>query len=516
MGAAKAASWNGSLLLHRLPTNGKKTRTKLVANMDYREWEFFETEVKSDTYHVVDHGPLLGPVTSFKIRRDDRLKLVLETTSVASQTADASYPAPNAVYRLDGQVRLQGRYTGFAVTAHGVSPGGYNSSYRVNEASSTRVQTSTVQSLHWATDRGSEGRHVIDWVGNLSGSFLWPDSDNVEETDVKTRTLRSPTGDIVIPSTSTSSLHDSSCARLSIGGWDVIIGQLRGERAHIDDSGFVLYLGLPDEETRSRIRGCLSFCLGDYLVYLGSTTFDATWEPVSFLAVAAHALADKARDISGRPPAPLGLNYQREVNATLLSRMASGLFGIYEAYDLRNAFWNYWHGLAAPVHMVAAHFGAAIEALQKAHFANSGGSTHNRIVASDDAWKALLTQIDRCIQDFDVPAAEKQMLRNKASNLNSAPQAVVADRFFASVGLQLSALEKDVWINRNRAAHGGSVTDVRAIQTIRENKVLMMLMSRVLLSIGQASDLYYDYYTLDRPTRQLCQPVPDDRPPRVR
>lgn len=156
-------------------------------------------------------------------------------------------------------------------------PGGYTSSYRVNEGSSKTVQTSTIQSLHWATDRDSEGRYVIDWIGNLSGSFLWPDSDNVEETDVKTRTLRSPSGNIIIPSKSTSSLHDQSCTRLSIGGWDVIIGRLRGERAQLDDSGFVLYLDLPDEETRSRIRGCLSFCLGDYLVYLGSTTFDATW-----------------------------------------------------------------------------------------------------------------------------------------------------------------------------------------------------------------------------------------------
>lgn len=103
------------------PDEWQKTRTKLVANMDQREWEFFETEVKSDTYHIVDHGPLLGPVTSFKIRRDDRLELVLETASVTSQSADASYPAPNAVNRLDDQVRFQGRYTGFPVTAHGIS-----------------------------------------------------------------------------------------------------------------------------------------------------------------------------------------------------------------------------------------------------------------------------------------------------------------------------------------------------------------------------------------------------------
>jgi hypothetical protein len=44
----------------------------------------------------------------------------------------------------------------------------------------------------------------------------------------------------------------------------------------------------------------------------------------------------------------------------------------------------------------------------------------------------------------------------------------------------------------------------------------MMLMNRILLSISGASDLYYDYYTLNRPTRRLSEPVPDDRPPHAR
>ncbi|CAJ0792947.1 hypothetical protein LMG7141_02730 [Ralstonia condita] len=487
--------------------------------MDYQEWEFFETEVKSDVYTVVDHGPLHGPVTSFVVKRDNRLNLVLESTSAANSPARGCEPVANAVRRPDGQVHCQSRYTDSTVTARGITPRGYSLTFPVaataDAAAGTRVQTSLIESLDWESSHSGEASCVMDWIENLSGSFLWPDSDNVEETDAKSRTLRSASGDIVIPLTTTSSKHSNSCARLSIGGWDVIIGESRAKPEHIKNPGFILYLGLPTEEIRSRIRGCLSYCLGDYFVYLGSTTFDAEWKPVSFRAVAAHALVENAHDISGRPPAPLGLRYDRDVNAALLSRMASGLFAAYEAYNLRTAFWNYWHAAAAPVHMVAAHFGAAIEALQRAYFSNTAVEAHTRIVA-EEAWRGLYAQIDRCIQDSALSSEQKRMLGNKAQHLNSAPQAVLADRFFTAIGLEISALEKDVWMNRNRAAHGGGITEERGIQTVRENKVLMMLMNRILLSISGASDLYYDYYTLNRPTRRLLEPVPDDRPPRAR
>ncbi|TPQ31368.1 hypothetical protein [Cupriavidus pinatubonensis] len=489
--------------------------------MDYQEWEFFEAEIRSDVYTVVDQGPLHGPVASFVIKRDNRLNLVLESTSTVNSLPSEREPVANAVYRPDGQVHCQSRYTGTTVTARGVSPRGYSVSLPMvataDAAAATMVQTSMIESLHWANSHSGEALYVMDWIENLSGSFIWPDSDNVDELDVKSRTLRSLSGeDIVIPSTTTSSKHSRSCARLSIGGWDIVIGESRAKPEHIKNPGFILYLGLPDEETRSRIRGCLSFFLGDYFVYLGSTTFDAKWEAVSFCAVAAHALVEDAHDISGRPPAPLGLKYEHEVNAALLSSMASGLFAAYEAYNLRTAFWNYWHAAAAPVHMVAAHFGAAIEALQRAYFSNTGAGGHTRIVASEEAWRELCMQIDRSIKDSALSSEEKRMLGNKAQHLNSAPQAVLADRFFAAIGLEISALEKSVWINRNRAAHGGGVTEDRGIQTVRENKVLMMLMNRILLSISGSGDLYYDYYTLNRPTRRLSEPVPDDRPPRAR
>lgn len=481
--------------------------------MDYQEWEFFETEIDSRVYTVVDQGPLHGPVTSYVVRRNRHLDLVLETTSAADGGDICPESVANRVFTADDEVQWQGLHGGATVTARGVIPLEYQSTLSAEDH--TVVQTSTIQSLHWTNSYSGKAQYVMDWIGNLSGRFMWPDFDDVEETERKSRTLQSARGEIVIPLTSTSEKHSRSCARLSVGGWDVVIGQSRAKPEHVKDPGFILYLGLPDDETRSRIRQCLSFCLGDYLIHLGDTTFDTEWKPTSFFVRAGHALVEDALDISGRPPAPLGMRFEYEIDAALLGQMASGLFEAYDSYNLRNAFWNYWHAIAAPVHMAAAHFGAAIEALQRTYFAQTGTALHSRIVTNEDAWQELYTQINQCIQDSALSSDEKRMLSNKAQHLNSAPQGILADRFFAAIGLNVSALERDVWMNRNRAAHGGGIAEDRAIQTIRENKVLRTLTNRILLSISRTSESYYDYYSLNRPVRELSEPVPDDRPPRA-
>lgn len=476
--------------------------------MDYQEWEFFEAALNSSLYAITDHGPLHGPVTSFVIRRDRRLNLVMETTSAGDGRADRPEPAANAVFSPDGEVHWQGLHGG-TVTARGVLGRKLNTTYAATGL--TTVETSSIQSLHWTSAGVGEALHIVDWVENLSGSFIWPDSDRVEQTEIKSRILRSARGEIAIPLATTSESSGHSCARLSVGDWDVIIGTSRAKPQHVKNPGFILYLGLPDEEIRSRIRQCLSFCLGDYLVHLGSTTFDAEWKPASFIARGGHALTEDAFTISGRPPAPLGMHYEHEVDSALLGRIASGLFVAYDTYNLRNAFWNYWHAAAAPMHMAAAHFGAAIEALQRMYFAQSGTAHHGRIVADEVVWRDTYVQINQCIQGSALSADEKRMLSNKAQHLNSAPQSILADRFFASIGLSLSALERDVWQNRNRAAHGGRIPDDRVRQAVRENNVLRALTNRILLSISGGSNFYYDYYTLNRPTRQLSEAIPDDR-----
>src|SRR5690606_22480031 len=115
------------------------------------------------------------------------------------------------------------------------------------------------------------------------------------------------------------------CVHLGVEGLELFVGESKAKPEHVTKPGFILYLGTPDEETRAKIRNCLSFCLGAFLLYLGHTKFDSEWRPVAFVAKSGHALVNEAQDLSGHLPAPLHLKWENAISAELLEGMVSSL-----------------------------------------------------------------------------------------------------------------------------------------------------------------------------------------------
>jgi hypothetical protein len=479
--------------------------------MNCWDWEFFETEVTSETFVVSDVGPLFGPITAFTIERDENLDLMLHTTSAGDSTTTATELPAGSVYVSTEEVKFESRFGAHAI-ASGVIPRSREKKAIFNSSStSTTKQTSSIHSLRWETQNAPKPAYIIEWVENMAGKFLWPHSDDLEKTGGIKRTLGGLEGEVVLAAPIKSSSMRRTCVHLEIEGIELFVGESRARVQYIAKPGFILYKGTPDETTRAKIRDCLSFCLGDFLVYLGDTTFDAEWSPVAFNARSGHALVKDAQRLTGMQPAPLGPRFQFEVTPKMLGRMASSLYRVYDAYSLQSAFWSYWHALASPVHMTAAHFGAAIEGLQKVFFKTSGRASDRKIVADEPTWKELSQHIAACIARATLADEARRMLLNKAQNLNFAPQSVIMERFFSALGLKIGTLESDVWANRNRAAHGGSADADNALRLIRENKVLQVMMNRILLALGSGGDSYYDYYSLGRPTMALADPIRDDR-----
>jgi hypothetical protein len=385
--------------------------------MDAWDWEFFETEITSDAYVVIDRGPLFGPVTGFTLRRDADLELVLDSLSAGDSTSSAIAPPVGSVYISTAEVKLESRF-GPRATASGVIPRSVISTATSGGSTQGKQQSSTLHFLRWGCQPAAEPCYVIEWVENLSGPFIWPDSEQVNETGEKRRTLRGSKGEVVLSMPIHKMSSHRTCVQLIIEGIELFVGVSHCKPQHIAKPGFILYRGMPDEATRSKIRDCLSFCLGNFWVYLGDTTFDREWTPIAFHARSGHALVKEAPRLTGIPPAPLGSRWESEIASELLGKMASSLYRIYDAYDLQSALWSYWHALAAPVHMTAAHFGAAIEALQKAYFKASGSEVGRQIVADDKAWNELLQRICACIAEANVTEASEKILINKARNLN--------------------------------------------------------------------------------------------------
>ncbi|MFC4298382.1 hypothetical protein ACFO0J_10055 [Castellaniella hirudinis] len=475
--------------------------------MKHWDWEIFNTVVTADMYTVSDCGPVFGPVMDFKIERDTDLNLILTTTSSTNSTSTAIKRMAGEVYQADAKVELIS-HTGNHAVALGVDPYKHIKTWGDRREQGSTVEQSSINSLEWTSHNAVAPAYIIDWVGNMA-SFIWPDSDNIFKEGEERRTLKSARKEIIFSTPIDSDQYSRSCTHLIIDDIEIFVGASRTKPDHVKNPGFILYIGTPNEETRGKIRNCLSFFLGNYLLYLGNTKFDSEWRPVKFLAKSGPALAKEVDNLRGYPPAPLHLKAENAISANLLEEMVSSLYKIYDTYELQSAFWGYWHAMAAPLHMKAVHFGAAIESLQSKFLKNTP-AVRRSIIDNANIWTTLQKKISATITATDLHEDAKKILINKVINLNSAPQSVMTERFFSALDLEIGTLEKSVWKNRNRAAHGGTTTGNDVISTIRENKVLRIMMCRILLALGGATDLYYDYYTLGRPRRLLAKSIPDD------
>lgn len=474
------------------------------------EWECFEKWVTNQEFKIADCGPLYGPAISFSITRNAELKLILETTSEGDSATNLIPVPAGTVDRANNQVKFEGRFGAISI-ARGVIPFSWKESWSQAVNRREKREKSSVHALEWTARSANESHYMIEWFENMSGDFLWPDLINERTTEEIQRIFRSPKTEIVYSSHAETKRGGRTCVHLSVEGFDLFIGTSHNINAeNISHPGYILYKGNPSEDVRERIRDCLSFSLGMHLIYLGYTCFDEQWAPVSFKAVSAYALSkNDIRSIS-MPPAPLGFEYEGEIAAELLERMVSSLYLNYDAYNFRSVFWAYWHAVAAPVHMSAVHFGAAIESLQSTYFKNPAVPI-NKFILDKTSWDKLsekLDELEDIIAALDVPLLGKGILSNKLKKLNTAPQDVILSRFLEALKIKIDEIEKSAWKNRNRAAHGGSISEKNSIKVIRENKALRVLMNRILLAIVNGSDSYYDYYTLGRPISYLADSIP--------
>ena len=163
----------------------------------------------------------------------------------------------------------------------------------------------------------------------------------------------------------------------------------------------------------------------------------------------------------------------------------------------------------APVHMAAGHFGAAIEALQKAYLDNQSGKIKRNLVSDKEKWNALIEPFLKAIAEAGLdPSVTDILSRRIKSNMNQKPADKVFEAFLATIGITLSPVESAAWKRRNQAAHGAEIDLDSVIPTIMETKLLKIILHRIVLKITGASDRYYDDYTIGHAIRNVTDPVP--------
>jgi hypothetical protein len=368
-------------------------------------------------------------------------------------------------------------------------------------------EEASVYKIEATIDSETPIAHTIDWLENVgSGYYHWPNLIVDKTETIKTRAFGRQEGALTLTEKDKITSAGHSAIRLSVDGVEFYLcssrhGRLDGQ----SKPGYILYLGAPGEDIRHKIRTVLSFTIGIYLVYLGSATYSAEDRLLSFKAIKAYSMDNRAFELPTMPPAFLGQRAHNELTTVPVSRMVNALYSYYDRLQFGNLSWAYWHALCAPLHIAAVHFGAAIEALQRRYIETKGFRTK---ILAPAKWTEFNHAVDAAIDAFDMLPEQREVMKENTGLLNRVSRRIITEKVIRQIGILVGDDEKRAWQRRHDAAHGNDTKPGSEPEMIRDMKLLKVLFHRMLLKIVNGSDLYYDYASLDFPLRPLAEPIP--------
>lgn len=476
--------------------------------MDTRYWDPFAHIVKSELVRVGDCGPLHGPITSFEVRRDDKLQLILETRTGQGATSRA-LKYPSGTVRLNSEIVSLSNGLGLDVEMSGVLPLSYATSRNHALGSYDFTEISRVHAIEARLPNTKDVVYTVEWLENCRDfGMVWPHCVRYEPSKAGARRSIIPEADgLTIRGPDEREGFSRHCIRFQAAGHDMYLCAAWTNAADgCVGPGCLIYLGQPSDEARSRIRNSLSFSLGLYLVHLGTTAFSADWEILSFKSLSPYTIDRKVFELPAQLPAPLGSRWQSEVSAALLSRMVNALYDHYDKLEFEDLGWAYWHAKCATPHISPVHFGAAIEAVQRAYMSEKPHLFSQKIVDDRKAWRAFASAVEKAAETLPVDDVGRACVLDNISGLNRIPHRKLMMKLHDQLRIRLSDAEDLAWRRRNDAAHGAAMKPGSELEIIQDMKLLRGIFTRLVLRITGASDSYIDYASPNFPVRRLEDP----------
>jgi hypothetical protein len=458
-------------------------------------------------FRITDPGPLHSPIQRFSIRRDDKLDLILETEAAAGAKSGA-VPYPPGTVRFDEEQAELVSVAGIKAVLAGVATHSVKILHGGSGPSELK-ETASVRQLTVTPGDPAKAAYTIEWLENLPASpFIWPDSIQTVMETTTTHGIALFNDGLTILDSSHRQSSSQAAAKLLVSGHTLYICALGRTNPDVGiKPGCVVYVGTPDDLTRKKLRTALSFALGVYLIELGHTVYDQEWRIISAISRSAYSLDKKAFDLIPMPLAPLGNRFQYELDRVKLTRMVNALVAAYDTLDLGNLSWAYWHACGATVHIAPAHFGAAIEALQRKYIEGHPSAIATRILPPDQ-WQELRSAVGCAVAEADISDDSKRALSDKLGSFNQVPQRAILKSILQAIGIELGPDEDDAWRRRDRSAHGLPIPEGDELAAIRDMKLLRGLFHRMLLRMSNAADAYVDYASPNHPYRRVQEPVP--------
>ena len=129
-------------------------------------------------FGVADLGPLRQPILSFKVRRDERFALFIDTEAAKGAKSSAREIPPGTVRINTDKVELAHRYGAKATLS------GLNTTRLHPDADPVR-ETARIHDLAVTLPNAGPAAHTIEWLENLPSHHMWPDRVT-RVTDTKT------------------------------------------------------------------------------------------------------------------------------------------------------------------------------------------------------------------------------------------------------------------------------------------------------------------------------------------
>jgi hypothetical protein len=454
-------------------------------------------------FRIVESDSLHVPIEKFVIRRDENFALMIETEAALTATSTAAQHPSGTVILNTEQVELV-NISGFKAVLSGVQ------THTVKTTQRTLNETAQIHQLSVTLGDPKRTAYTIEWLENLPVSpYIWPDSIRIETETTTVWNIALSKDGIALSGADRRVSVDRTAVKLSVAGNTFYVCAL-GNLDSISGikPGCIIYVGMPDDIVRKKIRTALSFALGVYLIELGHTLYDQEWRIILAAARSAYTLGRRAFDLIPKPLAPLtDRNWQYDLGGAKLTRMVNALFSTYEALDLGNLSWAYWHAYTATPHIAPVHFGAAIEALRRVYDINNPGKMAKSVV-DKTKWKLMNNAICGVIDDAEIPEEDKKIMKNNIHQINRVPQRKLLKETFLAIDIDLGESEYSAWNRRNAAAHGTPIPEGQELDAINDMKLLAGLFHRMLLRISNASDDYIDYASSLHPPRPLKEPPP--------
>jgi hypothetical protein len=376
------------------------------------DWKNQSIDLLNEVGFIVsDPGPLRAPVRKFKIRRDENLDVLIETEAALDATSAApNHPSGTLRFSTE-EVCIEHPQLGARAILSGVQ------TLRVSHNGDHLEEIATIHELTTTLLDLSTAAYTIEWLDNMPKRYMWPDSINT----VSEKTITTTISDLTITEPENRMSGSNAAARLTIAGHTLYVcaPPLNVESR----AGCVVYARAPDAQIRKKVRTALSFAFGLYLVETGHTIYDNQWRIVRAASISAYSLDGRAFDLPMMPLTWLTeRNFQYDIGRQKLQRMVERLVSAYDDLDLGNLAWAYWHARTATAHIAPAHFGAAIEALQRG-YVKMNPNTIPTTILPRPKWDELLAAITTIIDSAPIPDEVKNTFRGKIrSGTNSVPQ----------------------------------------------------------------------------------------------